>query len=75
MDRQPSDRPIDEHDETVSVPQREENVELEKRPVVYEEVGVSKREVQGTQQISDTVRREEARIEHEGDVEIAQDRS
>jgi uncharacterized protein (TIGR02271 family) len=75
VDRQPSDRPIDEHDETVSVPLREEQVELEKRPVVYEEVGVSKREVQGTQQISDTVRREEARVEHEGDVEIAQDRS
>jgi uncharacterized protein (TIGR02271 family) len=75
VDRRRSDRPIDEHDETISVPLREEQVELEKRPVVYEEVGVSKHEKQDTQQISDTVRREEAHIEHEGDVEIAQDRS
>ena len=39
--------------------------------MVYEEVGVGKREVQDSQQVSGTVRREEARIENEGDVPIS----
>ena len=68
VDRRPSDRPIDERGDTISVPVHEERVEVEKRPVVYEEVGVGKREVQTTQRVSDTVRREEARIE--GDVRV-----
>jgi hypothetical protein len=52
------------------MPVREERVELEKRPVVYEEVSVGTREVQDTQRVSGTVRREEARIEQEGDVNV-----
>jgi uncharacterized protein (TIGR02271 family) len=68
VDRRPSDQPIDEREDTISVPVREERVEVEKRPVVYEEVGVGKREVETTQRVSDTVRREEARIEGASDV-------
>ncbi|MGI9149822.1 MAG: YsnF/AvaK domain-containing protein [Chloroflexota bacterium] len=68
VDRRPSERPIGERGETIEVPVREEQVQLEKQAVVYEEVGVGKREVQETQQVSGTVRREEARIEHEGAV-------
>ena len=67
VDRQPSDRPIGEG-ETISVPVREEQVTVEKRPVVTEEIRVGKQEVQDTEQVSGTVRREEARIEREGDV-------
>ncbi len=37
---------------------------------MYEEVGVGKRQVTETQSVSDTVRREEARIEREGDVNL-----
>jgi len=70
VDRRPSDRPIDEHAATIEVPVRAEQVELEKRAVVYEEVGVAKREVQSTQTVSDTVRREEARIEGATDVNV-----
>ena len=73
VDRRPSDSPIDERGQTLEVPVREERVELEKRAVVYEEVGVGKREVQDSQQVSGTVRREEARIENEGDVPISGD--
>jgi len=52
----------------IRVPVREEQVRLEKQPVVYEEVGIGKRAVEETEHVSGEVRREEARIEHEGDV-------
>jgi len=71
VDRRPTERPIDEHGQTIEVPVREEQVQLEKKAVVYEEVGVEKREVQETQVVSGTVRREEARIEREGEVKAA----
>jgi uncharacterized protein (TIGR02271 family) len=71
VDRRPSDQPIHESDsETIRVPVTEERVEVEKQPVVYEEVGVGKRVTQETRQVSDTVRREELRMENEGDVEV-----
>jgi uncharacterized protein (TIGR02271 family) len=68
VNRRPSDLPIDEREDTISVPVHEERIEVEKRPVVYEEVSVGKRQVQATERVSDTVRREEARIE--GDVRV-----
>lgn len=52
-----------EGDQSIEVPVREEHVELEKQPVVYEEVGVGKQQTTEHQQVSDTVRREAARIE------------
>jgi uncharacterized protein (TIGR02271 family) len=74
VDRRPSDQPIDASEsESISVPVRAEEVEVEKRPVVYEEVGVSKRATQETKQVSGTVRREELRMENDGDVEIRGD--
>jgi uncharacterized protein (TIGR02271 family) len=74
VDRRVADRPISESDsETIRVPVTEESVEVEKQPVVYEEVGVGKRVTQETQQVSDTVRREELRVENEGDVEVHKD--
>jgi len=65
----PSDRPIGAG-ETIEIPVREEHVELEKQAVVYEEVEVGKRQVQDTERVSGTVRREEARVEREGDVTV-----
>ena len=71
VDRRPADQPIDATErETVEVPVREEQVEVEKRPVVYEEVGVGKRTTRETEQISDTVRREELRVDREGDASV-----
>jgi len=66
---QPSDTPIGEG-ETYRVPVREEQVTVEKQPVVREEVALGKRQVQDTQQVSDTVRREEAHIEQQGNVNV-----
>jgi uncharacterized protein (TIGR02271 family) len=71
VDRRPSDRPLDERGESISVPLREDHVEVEKVPVVYEEVAVGRQSVQDTQRVSETVRREEARIERDGDVAIS----
>ncbi len=74
VDRRPADRPISESDsETIRVPVREEHVDIEKRPVVYEEVDVGKRVTEETRQVSDTVRREELRMENKGDVEVRKD--
>jgi uncharacterized protein (TIGR02271 family) len=69
---QPADRPIGEG-ETIKVPVSEERVTVEKQPVVREEVGLGKRQVQEEQQVTDTVRREEARLEREGDVKVQGD--
>ena len=71
VDRRPADRPINATaNETIDVPVREERVEVEKEPVVYEEVGVGKRATEETRQVSDTVRREELRMDEEGDVDV-----
>jgi len=54
--------------EEVRVPVREEQVRLDKEAVVTEEVSVGKRPVTDNERVSGTVRREEARVETEGDV-------
>jgi uncharacterized protein (TIGR02271 family) len=67
-----SERPIDgDQDQRIDIPVREERLEVEKRPVVYEEVRVGKEQVHSTQQVSDTVRREEPRVERVGDVRVS----
>jgi uncharacterized protein (TIGR02271 family) len=47
-----------------------EQANVTKQTVATGEVAVGKRQVQETKQVSDTVRREEARIEREGDVNV-----
>ena len=74
VDRRPADRPISETEsESIRVPVTEERVEVDKQPVVYEEVGVGKQVTQERRQVSDTVRREELRMENEGDVDVRKD--
>ena len=69
---QVSNTPIGE-DETISVPVSKEQVDVSKQSVVTGEVAVGKRTVQGTQQVSDTVRREEARVDNNGEVNVQGD--
>ena len=57
-------------DEEIRIPLMEEEVRVEKTPVVREEVSLKKRQVQGTEEVSDTVRREEARIERTGQANV-----
>ena len=74
VERRPAEGAIGEQEETIRVPVREDQVSVDKRAVVTEEIDVGKRRVQDTKQVSGTVRREEARIEGEGDVDLKQDR-
>ena len=59
------DTPIGEG-ETIRVPVSEEQVNVSKDTVVTGEVGIGKRAVQENQQVTDTVRREEARMDQTG---------
>ncbi len=53
-------------DESIRVPVSEERVNVSKDTVVTGEVSIGKRAVQETQQVTDTVRREEARLDKSG---------
>jgi uncharacterized protein (TIGR02271 family) len=59
--------------EEIRIPVKEEEVHVEKRPVVREEVKVAKRQVQDTEKVEGTVRKEQVRIEKEGDVTVRGD--
>jgi uncharacterized protein (TIGR02271 family) len=63
---------IDE-DQEIRIPLMEEEVRVEKTPVVREEVSLKKRQVQGTEEVSDTVRREEAQVEQTGDARVREE--
>lgn len=54
----------------IRVPVMEEEVEVQKRTVATEEITAGKRAIEETHRVTDTVRREEARIETNGDVEV-----
>jgi len=69
----PADTPIGDQGETYRVPVTEERVNVEKQAVVREEIGLGKRAVQENQQVTDTVRREEARLDRSGDVNVQGD--
>lgn len=58
-------------DETeIRVPVSEERVSVVKEPVVTGEVRVRKQAIQDNQQVTDTVRHEEVRVENEGAVDV-----
>jgi len=56
--------------EEIRIPVREEQVTVSKDAVVTEEVKVGKRVVQDTEHVSGQVRKEEVKIEHEGEVDV-----
>jgi uncharacterized protein (TIGR02271 family) len=66
---QPSETPIGES-ETYRVHVREEQVTTSKQTVETGEVAMGKKQFQDTKRVSDTVQREEAHVEREGDVDI-----
>jgi uncharacterized protein (TIGR02271 family) len=59
-------------EEDIRIPLMEEEVRVEKTPVVREEITARKRQVQDTERVSETVRREEARIESQDDARISE---
>ncbi len=64
-DGQVDNTPIGEG-EVIRVPVSEEQVNVSKNTVVTGEVAIGKRAVQETQQVTDTVRREEVRLDQQG---------
>lgn len=67
-----SDAPITA-EESIHIPVSEERVEVGRHTVVTGEISASKREVEGTQQIKETLKREEARVHTDGDPKIVND--
>jgi uncharacterized protein (TIGR02271 family) len=70
VEGRPAEGSIGDDADTLRVPVREDRVTAEKRVVVTEEISVGKQQVQDTERVSGTVRREEARIDIDGDVEV-----
>jgi len=54
----------------IRIPVKEEQVRVEKQAVVKEEVHVGKRQVQDTERVSGDVRKEQVRVESEGNANI-----
>ncbi len=69
IEPRPTDVPIGQ-DETIRVPVSEEQVNVTKTPVETEEIALRKRKVEEQKRVSDTVRREEAHIDNQGNVPI-----
>ena len=69
---QTADREIGAEDE-IRIPLSEERVEVDKRPVVREEVRVGKRAVEETRNISDQTRHEELKVDRSGAVRDVED--
>lgn len=65
----PTDAPVGQ-DETFRVPVRQEQVTTDKQAVETGEVALGKRTVQDQKRVSDTVRREEARVDTNGDAQV-----
>jgi len=56
--------------EEIRIPVKEEQVRVEKQAVVKEEVHVGKQQVQDTEHVSGTVRKEQVRVEREGNANV-----
>lgn len=56
--------------ETIRVPLVEEKVEVTKKPVVAEELVIGKKQVTETQQVTENIKREEAKVTKEGDASV-----
>jgi uncharacterized protein (TIGR02271 family) len=54
----------------IRIPVKEEQVNVEKETVVKEEVSIGKRQVHDTEKVSGTVRKEQVRVEKDGDVDV-----
>ncbi len=69
IDNEASDEPIGD-EETIRIPVSEEQVNVDKHTVVTGEVSAHKREVQETRRVDENIKREEARINTNGDADI-----
>jgi len=59
----------------IRIPVTEEEVRVEKTPVVKEEVSVGKRKVQGTEHVSEELRKEEIKVDTQGKTTVRDQRT
>ncbi|KZL91330.1 YsnF/AvaK domain-containing protein [Clostridium magnum] len=71
---EPSDSPITSG-ETIRIPVSEEKVEVGKHTVVTGEISAHKREVKETEQVTETLKREEAHVNSSGDTDIVDEKT
>lgn len=64
----------DMKNQEIRIPVREEEVRVEKTPVVKEEVNVSKRQVKGTEKVSENLRKEEIKVDTHGNPSVRDER-
>ncbi|MBO0525875.1 YsnF/AvaK domain-containing protein [Clostridium botulinum] len=69
LDNEASDTHISD-EESIRIPVSEEEINVDKHTVVTGEVSAHKREVEDTRHVDETLKREEARINTNGDAEI-----
>lgn len=67
-------RITDADEETIRIPITEERIEVTKKPVVTEEIVLRKRQVEEQETIHETVKKEEAHLRKEGDIDVHGDR-
>ena len=72
LNNQRSDESISS-EETVHIPVSQEQVQVNKYTVTTEEISASKRQVEDTQQIQETLKHEEAHVNTTGSVDIVSD--
>lgn len=61
--------------EEIRIPVKEERVNVEKETVAKEEVSVGKRKVRDTKTVGGTVKKEQLRVDQQGDVEVTDTRT
>jgi uncharacterized protein (TIGR02271 family) len=66
---EPSDTPVGT-EETISIPVSEERIDVGKHTVITGEVAARKHEVEETEHVDEVLKREEARVDVEGDPNI-----
>ena len=69
LNNQQSDASISS-EETIHIPVSQEEVEVNKYTVATEEISASKRQVEETQQVQETLKHEEAHVNTNGNVDI-----
>ncbi|WP_368490724.1 YsnF/AvaK domain-containing protein [Clostridium sp. BJN0013] len=69
IDNKSSDTPISD-EKTIRIPVSEEQVNVDKHTVVTGEVSAHKREIEETRKVDEKLKREEARINSNGDAKI-----
>lgn len=72
LDNEVSDAPISDG-KTIRIPVSEEQVNVDKHTVVTGEVSAHKREVEETRRVDEKLKREEARINSNGDANVVDD--